>query len=60
MESSDSSIEKSRENEPLIEKESYTDIMMKRWQKHLEKTLDKKDLDDAGKVNNDNGQAEYA
>lgn len=33
---------------------------MKRWQKHLEKTLDKKDLDDAGKVNNDNGQAEYA
>lgn len=60
MESSDSSIEKSRESEPLIEKESYTDIMMKRWQKHLEKTLDKKDLDDAGKVNNDNGQAEYA
>lgn len=33
---------------------------MKRWQKHIEKTLDQKDFDDARNLNQDNGQAEYA
>lgn len=40
--------------------ESYTDIMMKRYQKHIEKTLDQKDQNDIRSINSENGQPEYA
>ena len=60
MESSESSSESQRESGSSSKQESYTDIMMKRWQKHIEKTLDQKDVDDARTTNGDNGQPEYA
>jgi hypothetical protein len=55
MESSDSSNEIKRESDSSSNEESYTDIMMKRWQKHMEKTLDQKDLSDTRTLNGDNG-----
>ena len=61
LESSPSTNDTNRENSPLsIRPESHTDIMMKRWQKHIEKTLHKVDAEDAKKKNLDNGQPEFA
>ena len=53
-------METQRESGSVSKEESYTDIMMKRYQKHLEKTLDQKDLNDTRSINCDNGQPEYA
>jgi hypothetical protein len=63
MESSPSTMDTNRENSPaspFLEKESFTDIMMKRWNKHVEKTLNKTDMNDAKKVHSESGQPEYA
>ena len=60
--SNNSSNETKRENSPIIlgESDSYTDIMMKRWQKHIDRQLNKIDNQDAHKVNKESGQAEFA
>ena len=54
------SCENSPTESPVKEKESHTDIMMKRWQKHIEKVVNKTDLGDIKKQNRDSGQPEYA
>lgn len=62
--SSPSTMDTNRENtqSPLAieQKESHTDVMMRRWQKHIEKVLHKTDVEDAKKIHQDNGQPEYA
>lgn len=56
MESSPSTNDTNRENSPMsIRPESFSDIMMKRWNKHIEKTMNKVDVDDAKKLNVENG-----
>ena len=61
MESSPSTNDTNRENSPVSTRpESYSDIMMKRWNKHIEKTMNKVDVDDAKKLNVENGQPEFA
>ena len=63
MESSPSTMDTNRENSPtspFVEQESFTDIMMKRWNKHIEKVLHKTDIGDAKKLHNESGQPEYA
>jgi hypothetical protein len=54
------SCENSPTDSPIQEKETHTDIMMKRWQKHIEKVANKTDLSDIKTLNKESGQAEYA
>lgn len=59
-ESNKESYKKSPLQKTSTQQLSFSDIMRKRWQGHLEKHLSEMDVADAKQVHRDSGQAEFA